>query len=117
MSVDIAGEGTEMKLEICNPEHRVLNLGVLKEKEKVKRIVPIVNRSLCAINFTVVVTPQVIALQKSSVLSVSPKEEISLKPQGTIDLVIRFHPQSRIEQFSEEVIFECAGKISFDCCL
>ena len=98
-----------MKLEVTHPENRKVSLGILKENEKTKKIVPIVNNSLAPIDFSVVVTPHIVALQNTSVLGITPKSQISLKPGGTIDLVVHFNPKSRIEKFSEEVIFECSG--------
>ncbi|XP_029465095.1 hydrocephalus-inducing protein homolog [Rhinatrema bivittatum] len=108
-TVEIFGQGTEMKIEVLNPRHKVVNFGALFVGQIVKKIIPIVNNSDLSITFTLTVTPAIQALQDPRVLSLSPSMEITLKPQGTWKAEVIFSPKSRIPQFTEEVTMEHAG--------
>ena len=62
------------------------------------------NNSAAAITFSLVITPSLITLQQSSVLTVSPSSEITLEPNGgSCNVHVMFTPTSRIAQFTEEV--------------
>ncbi|XP_057292027.1 hydrocephalus-inducing protein-like [Hydractinia symbiolongicarpus] len=109
MYVDIRGEGADMKVDVVDPADRKVNLGIVQVNEKVQKTVRIVNNSLAAISFTATVTPFVTALQNPNVLAITPISLISLNPKAKCDVVVHFHPKSRVAKFSEEVILECAG--------
>lgn len=86
-----------------DPADRKVNLGILQVNEKVQKTVRIVNNSLAAISFTATVTPFVTALQNPNVLAITPTSLISLNPKAKCDVVVHFHPKSRVAKFSEEV--------------
>ncbi|XP_046359897.2 hydrocephalus-inducing protein homolog isoform X3 [Haliotis rufescens] len=109
-SVEFVGQGTEMKIEVADPKHKIVNLGPKYVGDVVKKYIPIVNNSPAAITFNLALTPTAPALQQPDVLSVSPTQPIRLSPRGgTCKVEIVFKPKSRIPQFTEEVMLECAG--------
>ncbi len=74
--------------------------------------VRLINRSLLTVSFTVTIVPstQIPVLHKERVLGVSicpikgpPLKEVTLKPKEEIDVEVKFHPPSRVPQFTEEV--------------
>ena len=88
----------------------MLKLGNLRVGEAVKHTVPIVNKSPIPITVNVSVTPVIQPLHDTSVMYVTPTEPISLPGRGgTKNLSVYFSPKSRIPQFTEEVMLECAG--------
>ncbi|XP_043935458.1 hydrocephalus-inducing protein homolog [Protopterus annectens] len=109
-NVEVLGQGTEMKLEVVEPQNKVVNFGAVRVQQTVRKIVSIVNKSLAPLIFTLAINPSLQALQDSKVLRMSPAGEISLKPRGgTCSVEVLFSPKCRISQFMEEVMFECAG--------
>ncbi|XP_053402100.1 hydrocephalus-inducing protein homolog isoform X11 [Mercenaria mercenaria] len=108
--IEIMGQGTEMKIEVADPKHKMLNLGAQVVGKVVKRYIPIINNSPAAITFTLALTPTTPALQQPGVLSISPTHQITLEGKGgTCKVEVIFKPTGRIPQFMEEVLLECAG--------
>ncbi|XP_069113582.1 hydrocephalus-inducing protein homolog isoform X2 [Argopecten irradians] len=109
-SIQVLGCGTEMKIEVADPRHKILNLGPRVVNDVVKKYIPIVNNSPAPITFNLALTPVSAALQKPGVISISPTNTITLEPKGgTIKVEVIFAPKCRIPQFTEEVMLECAG--------
>lgn len=107
--VDIVGQGTELNLEVVKPAKKTVNFGVLRVGECMQKKVTIVNNSLAPIDFTLQIAgiSGVATLLTSSILIISPCDKIHLKPQGdSVDVEVTFRPNSRIPQFTEEVMFE-----------
>ncbi|XP_052229341.1 hydrocephalus-inducing protein homolog isoform X3 [Dreissena polymorpha] len=108
--VEIIGIGAEMKIEVLNPKHKILNLGAQVVGKVVKQHIPIVNNSPAAITFSLALTPTTPALQQAGVLSIAPLYPITLEGKGgTCKVEVLFKPQGRIPQFLEEVLMECGG--------
>nr|XP_033799169.1 hydrocephalus-inducing protein homolog isoform X3 [Geotrypetes seraphini] len=107
--VEIFGRGAEMKIEVLNPQHKVVNFGVLQVGQSVKKIVPIVNKSDASLTFSLGITPTMQALQDPKVFTLSPSMEITLKPQDIWKVELTISPKSRIPPFTEEVMMEHAG--------
>ncbi|XP_067853715.1 hydrocephalus-inducing protein homolog [Heptranchias perlo] len=109
-SAKIFGQGTEMKIEVVNPNNKVVYFQALRVGQTVMKVVPIVNRSSAPLTFILAATPNQQLLQNLEVLSLSPNGKITLKARGgTCDVVVTFSPNCRIPQFAEEVMMECAG--------
>ncbi|XP_072135349.1 hydrocephalus-inducing protein homolog isoform X2 [Mobula birostris] len=109
-SVKILGQGTEMKVEVVNPKNKVVYFQPLKVGQSVRKVVPIINRSLVPVNFILSMTPNQQLLQNTKVLSLSPNNEITLKAQGgTCNVAVTFSPVCRIPEFAEEVRMELPG--------
>uniref|UniRef100_H2YKD6 Uncharacterized protein n=1 Tax=Ciona savignyi TaxID=51511 RepID=H2YKD6_CIOSA len=106
----VRGKGTEMRVEVMNQKHKVVKFGALRVGQAVKHIVPIVNRSPTPITLNLSVIPDSQALQDPTVLRVIPQDPITLQGKGgTRDIEVYFTPKTRIPQFTEEIMMECAG--------
>ncbi len=91
---------------MCNPDDRKVNFGALRIDQSAERIVKLRNSSAAAITFSLVITPSLMVLQQTSVLTVSPSSEITLEPNGgSCNVRVMFTPTSRIPQFTEEVFY------------
>lgn len=92
-------------MEVQDPKHKIVNLGSKMVGEKVRKLIPIVNNSPAPITFNIGLTPMSQSLQQNKVLSISPSNNITLHPRGGVAKVeVAFAPNSRIPQFTEEVI-------------
>ncbi|KAL5255873.1 hypothetical protein ACHWQZ_G011188 [Mnemiopsis leidyi] len=111
VDVVIAGQGTELKVDVVSPKKKIANFGALQVGETCTRTVSLVNRSLAPVSFLLVAAPN--AALPSGVLSINPAMEITMKPRNSqLDVQVRFAPTSRVPYFSEEVMLECVGGIS-----
>ena len=92
-------------MEVVDPKHKILKLGVLRVGQVVKKQVPIVNKSLAPITFRVGFTPSNTLLNDRQIFRFLPlNENITLPARGgTAKVDIQFSPKSRIPQFTEEV--------------
>ncbi|XP_015224105.2 hydrocephalus-inducing protein homolog isoform X3 [Lepisosteus oculatus] len=109
-SVEILGQGTEMKVEVENPKHKVVSLGALQVGQKAKRVIPVVNKSHAPLTCSVVMNPTLQALLDPKVLSVRPSGDITLKANGgQCSVEVVFSPKHRVPSFAEEVMLECGG--------
>lgn len=112
-SVQISGTGTELKVEVADPRHRIVDLGateVTKNAPKKKKYIPIINNSPAPVTFNLALTPETPALQSTGALTISPTNTITLEPGGMCKVEVAFASNSRIPQFSEEVTMEFAGQ-------
>ncbi|XP_059164883.1 hydrocephalus-inducing protein homolog isoform X3 [Physella acuta] len=108
--VEFYGTGHEMKIEVLDPKQKCLNLGARMVGDNVRKFIPIVNNSPSPITFNLALTPTEPALQQKEVLSITPKEQITLDANGgTMKVEVWFRPKARIPQFAEEVLMECSG--------
>ncbi|KAJ8406633.1 hypothetical protein AAFF_G00302070 [Aldrovandia affinis] len=111
-AVEILGQGTEMKISVEEPRHKVVNLGVIQVGQKTKRAIPLVNNSLVPLAFSLISSPSLEVLLDSKVLSVRPAGEVTLRGGGGRCLVeLQFSPRQRMAPFSEELQLECLGTV------
>ncbi|RXM33054.1 Hydrocephalus-inducing protein [Acipenser ruthenus] len=109
-SVEILGQGIEMKVELGDPKQKMVNLGALRVGQTVKRLIPLVNNSHVPLTFNLVVNPNQQALMDPKVFSVSPQGEVTLKASGGRCLVeVVFSPKRRVPPFTEEGTVEWCG--------
>lgn len=93
------------QVEVEDPSYKLTKLGVLREKQVVKKQIPLINNSLAPITFFLSCTPSTPELQDSSVLRITPTQQITLPARGgTCKVDVTFAPKCRIPQFTEEVI-------------
>ncbi|KAG8562376.1 hypothetical protein GDO81_015657 [Engystomops pustulosus] len=108
--VQLQGQGIEMKVEVADPKYKVINFGAVNVGQTVKKIVPIVNKSIVPVTCTLHLNPSVPALQEPKVLSLSTNGEVTLSAHGGVcKLEMQFTPQNRISSFAEEVMLESCG--------
>ncbi|NXG37545.1 HYDIN protein, partial [Dromaius novaehollandiae] len=111
-TVEVRGKGTEMKVDVVEPQRKVVKLGALSIGQTVKKIVTIANNSAAPLTFKLNFMYTMSELQEAGVLCLNPTNEISLKPKGdTCKVEVIFSPKRRILPFSEEVMLECHGLV------
>ncbi|KAL1499824.1 hypothetical protein AB1Y20_012509 [Prymnesium parvum] len=109
-SVDVLGEGCELRLELQNPQQQQLQLGSLQIHQQASRTVNLVNRSRCPVDISA--SDAATALRRKSVhltLGGGGVEGV-LRPRETRSLELRFSPTSRIPPFSEPIVLMVCGQ-------
>ncbi|XP_006878929.1 PREDICTED: hydrocephalus-inducing protein homolog [Elephantulus edwardii] len=109
LNVEIKGKGTEMKVSVLDPANRVVKLGALLPGQVSKRTVSIMNCSLVPLTFNQLAMFSIPELQDPQVITLTPFNNISLKPKEVIKVEVVFAPKKRVPSFSEEVLMECMG--------
>ncbi|XP_067158936.1 hydrocephalus-inducing protein homolog [Apteryx mantelli] len=111
-TIEVQGRGTEMKVDVVEPQRKVVKLGALSIGQTVKKIVTIANNSAAPLTFKLNFMYTMPELQEAGVLCLNPTNEISLKPKGdTCKVEVIFSPKHRILPFNEEVMLECHGLV------
>ncbi|KNC96691.1 uncharacterized protein SPPG_07904 [Spizellomyces punctatus DAOM BR117] len=104
----VKGNGTEFRVEPLHAEQRTLNFGAARVGHAVSRTMKLVNHSTIPANFNIGPPSALESLAAHSV-ELSPRGSCTLRPRGTLNVDVRFHPQSRIPAFSEEICLEAPG--------
>ncbi|XP_076989079.1 hydrocephalus-inducing protein homolog isoform X4 [Tamandua tetradactyla] len=107
--VEIKGRGTEMKISVLDPANRIVKLGAVLPGQVVKKTVSLMNNSLTYLTFNQSILFTLPELQEPKILTVTPFQNITLKPKEVCKLDVVFAPKKRIPAFSEEVFMECMG--------
>ncbi|KAM6352746.1 hydrocephalus-inducing protein homolog isoform 6-T13 [Alca torda] len=111
-TVEVRGRGMEMKVDVMEPQGKVVKLGALSIGQTVKKIVTIANNSTAPLTFKLHLMCTTPELQEDGVLFLNPISELSLKPRGdTCKVEVNFSPKCRIQPFTEEVMMECNGLV------
>ncbi|XP_074748293.1 hydrocephalus-inducing protein homolog isoform X5 [Strix uralensis] len=111
-TIEVRGRGTEMKVDVVEPQGKVVKLGALSIGQTVKKIVTIANNSAAPLTFKLSLKSTMPELQEAGVLCLKPTNELSLKPKGeTCKVEVTFSPRCRIQPFAEEVMLECSGLV------
>ncbi|KAM9289560.1 hydrocephalus-inducing protein homolog [Morus bassanus] len=111
-TVDVRGRGIEMKVDVVEPQGKLVKLGALSIGQTVKKIVTIANNSAAPLTFKLGLASTVPELQEAGVLCLNPISELSLKPKGdTCKVEVTFSPKCRIQPFTEKVLLECNGLV------
>ncbi|XP_010157275.1 PREDICTED: hydrocephalus-inducing protein-like, partial [Eurypyga helias] len=111
-TVEVRGRGTEMKVDVVEPQGKVVKLGALSIGQTVKKTVTIANNSAAPLTFKLSLMSTLPELQEAGVLCLNPTNGLSLKPKGdTCKVEVTFSPKRRIQPFTEEVMLECSGLV------
>ncbi|KFQ85082.1 Hydrocephalus-inducing protein, partial [Phoenicopterus ruber ruber] len=111
-TVEVRGRGMEMKVDVVEPQGKVVKLGALSIGQTVKKIVTIANNSAAPLTFKLSLMSTTPELQEAGVLCLNPTKELSLKAKGdTCKVEVTFSPKCRIQPFTEEVMLECNGLV------
>ncbi|XP_010189967.1 PREDICTED: hydrocephalus-inducing protein homolog, partial [Mesitornis unicolor] len=107
-TVEVQGRGIEMKVDVVEPQGKVVKLGALSIGQTVKKTVTIANNSVAPLTFKLSLMSTTPELQEAGVLCLNPTSELSLKPKGdTCKVEVTFSPKCRIQPFTAEVMLEC----------
>ncbi|XP_051512768.1 hydrocephalus-inducing protein homolog [Myxocyprinus asiaticus] len=110
--VEILGQGIEMKINLEDPAHKVVNFGALQIGQQSRKLIPLVNNSHTSLTFCLLRTPSDYTLQDSTVLLVHPEGEVTLKSTGgRCVLELLFSPKQRMSPFREELQLQCLGAV------
>ncbi len=109
VDVSVQGQGIPLNLELRDPDQSFTNLGIVSVGQEVSRVVPLVNRSLKAVKFSVLP-----ALKKdfaACALAISPleKQTVVLKPKESFPMEVRFRPKERIKPFEHDILLQVEG--------
>ncbi|XP_068943597.1 hydrocephalus-inducing protein homolog [Petaurus breviceps papuanus] len=107
--IEIQGRGTEMKISVLDPENKIVKFGALLPGQMVKRTVSIMNNSLIPLTFNLTSMFNLVELNNTKVVTMTPCSNIALKPQEVCKVEIVFSPNKRIPQFNEEIFLEYVG--------
>ncbi|NXL46323.1 HYDIN protein, partial [Podilymbus podiceps] len=111
-TVEVQGRGMEMKVDVVEPQSKVVKLGALSIGQTVKKVVTIANNSAASLTFKLSFMSTMPELQEAGVLSLNPTKELSLKSKGdTCKVEVTFSPKCRIQPFTKEVMLECNGLV------
>ncbi|XP_037671838.1 hydrocephalus-inducing protein homolog isoform X3 [Choloepus didactylus] len=107
--VEIKGRGTEMKILVLDPANRIVKLGAVLPGQVVKKTVSLMNNSLAQLTFNQSIVFTLPELQEPKIITLTPFQNITLKPKEVCKVDIIFAPKKRVPPFSEEVFMECMG--------
>ncbi|XP_022253141.1 hydrocephalus-inducing protein homolog [Limulus polyphemus] len=110
-SFEVCGEGVELKLIVCKPDHRVINFGSVLKGQKSSKFVDIVNQSSALLNVTFKLrsTDEQYSTVPES-LTLSPSNQVCLRPvTGVVHLEITFMPTFRVPTFCVALVAEVLG--------
>ncbi|XP_045149859.1 hydrocephalus-inducing protein homolog [Echinops telfairi] len=108
-TIEIKGKGTEMKILVLDPANRIVKLGAVLPGQVMKKTVSIMNNSHAQLTFNLSALYLAPELQEPKVITLTPFNNISLKPKEIMKVEVIFAPKKRIPLFSEEVFMECMG--------
>ncbi|NXC39739.1 HYDIN protein, partial [Penelope pileata] len=109
-TVEVQGRGAELKVDVVEPQGKVVKLGALFIGQTVKKTVTIANNSIAPLTFKLGFMSTMPELQEDGVLCLHPSSELSLKPKGdTCKVEVIFSPKCRIPSFTEEAMLESQG--------
>uniref|UniRef100_A0A8C8EBQ1 HYDIN protein n=1 Tax=Otus sunia TaxID=257818 RepID=A0A8C8EBQ1_9STRI len=111
-TIEVRGRGMEMKVDVVEPQGKVVKLGALSIGQTVKKIVTIANNSAAPLTFKLSLKSTMPELQEAGVRPLPSLESAFLKPKGeTCKVEVTFSPKCRIQPFAEEVMLECSGLV------
>ncbi|XP_049339422.1 hydrocephalus-inducing protein homolog isoform X2 [Astyanax mexicanus] len=110
--VEILGQGIAMKIDVEDPQHKVVKLGALQVGQKCRKLIPLINNSDSYLTFSLLFTPTAHALLDPGVFSMRPEREVTLPGRGgRCKVEVVFTPQQRMAPFSEELQLKCLGTV------
>ncbi|XP_010163811.1 hydrocephalus-inducing protein-like, partial [Antrostomus carolinensis] len=111
-TVEVQGRGVEMKVDVVDPQGKVVELGALSIGQMVKKIITIANNSAAPVTFSLSLRSTIPELQEAGVLCLNPTKKLSLNPKGdTCKVEVTFSPKCRLQPFTGEVMLECNGLV------
>ena len=87
----------------------MFDVGTLEIGKASRKELKIINRSIAPVDFNLLFEPKSEHLRAKGILKIEPCQNLSLKPNQSIDLHIKFSPKCRIPKFHEELFIDCSG--------
>lgn len=110
IDVVIKGEGIPMNIELVDPDQHIVDFGILAKGSDVTKTVNLINKSRKAIQFTLTAAHPEDLIKNA--ISISPSEEVSLKPKKVLPIEVRFNPKTRMPNFSHDIMLDIKGNES-----
>ena len=107
IQVTIKGEGIPMNLELEDPDKHIVDFGIASKGTDVTKTVNLVNKSKKPITFSLT-TANPEDLSKNA-LTLTPSEEVTLKPKKVLPIEVRFKPLNRMPDFTHDILVDIKG--------
>lgn len=113
IDVVIKGEGIPLNIELKDPDQHIVDFGIVPKGSDSTKVVELVNKSRKPIQFTLTSENpedlQTNQLVLNSAISITPSEEVTLKPRKTLPIEVRFNPKNRMPSFSHDILLAIKG--------
>jgi hydrocephalus-inducing protein len=107
IDVVIKGEGIPMNIELVDPDQHIVDFGIVAKGADLTKVVNLINKSRKSITFALTtLNPEDLVKNQ---LTVTPSEEVVLKPKKVLPIEIRFKPDSRMPNFSHDILLDIKG--------
>ena len=107
IQVIIKGEGIPMNLELEDPDKHIIDFGIASKGTDVTKTVNLANKSKKPISFSLT-THNPEDLVKNA-LTLTPSDEVTLKPKKVLPIEVRFKPMNRMPNFSHDILVDIKG--------
>ena len=107
VAVRVGGEGCEMRFELAEPSDQRVHFGAVRPKQPATRSITLVNRSRREVEVSALEAAE--ALRAKSValtLGGEGATQATVRPRGSVQLLLRFAPEARIPRFSQPVVLQ-----------
>ena len=107
IDVVIKGEGIPMNIELVDPDQHIVDFGVVSKGADLTKTVSLINKSRKPITFSLTTAyPEDLV---KNCLSITPSEEVVLKPKKVLPIEVNFKPLSRMPNFSHDILLDIKG--------
>lgn len=107
IDVVLKGEGITMVIELKDPDQHIVDFGIVSKGSDLTKTVELINKSRKQIQFSLT-TKNPDDLQNNKI-TINPVEEVTLKSRKTLPIEVRFTPDSRMPNFSHEILLNIKG--------
>jgi hypothetical protein len=108
VELSLQGVGADFRVDAAQLDLKNINFGAIRIGHVVTRSIKLVNKSIIPASFTLGPQLSIEGLLNHAV-SITPTGECTLRPKGTLNVELKFQPQSRIPPFAEEISLEGPG--------
>jgi hydrocephalus-inducing protein len=107
IDVIIKGEGIPMNIELVDPDQHIVDFGIVSKASDITKTVNLINKSRKPITFCLrgAIPEDLI----KSALTITPSEEITLKPKKVLPIEVRFNPKARMPDFTHDILLDIKG--------
>lgn len=108
-SVEVVGEGCELRLELVDPTQQQLAFGSVPLHQQAMRTVAVINRSRRPVEVCLAAAAAMLARYSVAIAFSGGGVEGVLRPRESRGIELRFAPSTRITPFSEPVVATVCG--------
>ncbi|KAJ3206444.1 hypothetical protein HDU82_004517 [Entophlyctis luteolus] len=104
----VSGIGSEFRVEPVSADSKSINFGAIRVGHVVTKTIKLINKSIIPAKFSLG-PPGTLDVLGMHFVTVSPIDEINLRPKGVATVEFKFAPQTRVPPFEEEINIEAPG--------